>query len=85
MKPSKVKVRLETVLAVFSGALGVLTLFWPAWIEAITGWDPDRHNGSFEWLAVAALLALSAAMSLLAVLHGRLLAAAARLPDSQGA
>lgn len=86
MKPSKVKVRLETVLAVFAGALGVLTLFWPAWIEALTSWDPDRHNGSFEWLIAASLLVLSAAVSLLAVLHGRLLAAAAAsLPDSQGA
>jgi hypothetical protein len=77
MKPSKAQVRLETVLAVFAGALGVLTMFWPAWIEAITGWDPDRHNGSFEWLVVASLLALSAVMGLRAVRHRRILVAAA--------
>jgi hypothetical protein len=77
MKPSKVKVRLETALAIFAGALGILTIFWPAWIEAITGWDPDHHNGNFEWLVVATLLALSAATGLLAVLHRRLLVAAA--------
>jgi hypothetical protein len=77
MKPSKFTVRLETALAVFAGALGLLTMFWPAWIEALTGWDPDRHNGSFEWLIVAMLLALSAAIGLLANHHRRLLAAAA--------
>jgi len=69
--------RLETILAVFAGALGVLTIFWPAWIETITGWDPDRHNGSFEWLIVAALLTLSVAMGLRAVHHRRILVAAA--------
>ena len=78
MKPSKVQVRLETILAVFAGALGVLTMFWPAWIETVTGWDPDRHNGSFEWLVVASLLALSAAIGLRAVRHRRILVAAAK-------
>ena len=77
MKPSKVKVRLETALAVIAGALGILTMFWPAWVEGLTGWDPDHHNGSFEWLIVATLLALSAAMGLLANHHRRLLVAAA--------
>jgi len=77
MKPSKVRVRLETALAVFAGGLGLLTLFWPAWIEGITGWDPDNHNGTFEWLIVATLLVLSAAMSLLVAVHRRLLVAAA--------
>jgi hypothetical protein len=77
MKPSKAQVRLETVLAVFAGALGVLTMLWPAWIEAITGWDPDRHNGSFEWLVVASLLALSVTIGLRAVRHRRILVAAA--------
>ena len=43
----------------FGGAgavLGVLTLFWRDWMEAIFGFDPDKHNGSFEWLIVGALL-----------------------------
>jgi hypothetical protein len=77
MKPSKIKLWLEAALAVCAGALGILTMFWPAWIEALTGWDPDHHNGSLEWLIVATLLALSAAMGLLANRHRRLLAAAA--------
>jgi hypothetical protein len=77
MKPSKVKVRLETALAVFAGALGILTMSWPAWIEALTGWDPDHHNGAFEWLIVATLLTLPAVIGLLANHHRRLLSAAA--------
>jgi hypothetical protein len=34
----------------------VLTIVWPDWIEALTGYDPDQHNGTVEWLIVIALL-----------------------------
>lgn len=77
MRRSRVRVRLETAIAVFAAALGILTMFWHDWIEALTGWDPDHHNGSFEWLIVAALLAIAGAMGLVARRHWRLLAAAA--------
>jgi hypothetical protein len=77
MRRSRVRVRLETAMAVFAGALGILTIFWHDWIEALTGWDPDHHNGSFEWLIVAALLVIAAAMGLLARRHWRMLTAAA--------
>ena len=50
---------LETELALISGLLLLLTLFWRDWIEAIFGVDPDAHNGSFEWLVVASLLVLT--------------------------
>jgi hypothetical protein len=43
-------------LAGFCGGLAVLTIFWPDWIEALTGYDPDQHNGTVEWLIVIALL-----------------------------
>ena len=48
---------LEAALASLCGFLAVLTLFWRDWIEALTGFDPDHHNGSFEWLIVAGLFA----------------------------
>ena len=43
-------------LAVFCSGLAVLSIFWPDWIEALTGFDPDQHNGTVEWLIVKALL-----------------------------
>jgi hypothetical protein len=48
--------RIESVLAVLSGALAVLTIFWPDWIEAF-GWDPDNGSGGVERLVVAGLFA----------------------------
>jgi hypothetical protein len=40
--------RIEASLAVLTGILGILTLFWRDWIEVLTGWSPDHHNGSIE-------------------------------------
>lgn len=71
MKPSKVLVRLETLIALAAGALGIITAFWHDWIEILTGWDPDRHNGSVEWLIVVVLLGVAAVMGLLARHHHR--------------
>lgn len=76
MKPSMLRVRLEAAIAVFAGALGILTVFWRDWIEALTGQDPDHHNGSVEWLAVAALLAVAVAMGALSRRHWKLRLAA---------
>lgn len=73
MKPSRVLVRLETGIACFAGVLGILTAFWHDWIEAVTGWDPDHHNGSVEWIIVAALLVIAVAVGSLARHHRRLL------------
>jgi len=58
MKP-RVQVRfwLEAGLGLLCGFLAVLTVFWRAWIEALTGVDPDHHNGVFEWAIVGGLLA----------------------------
>jgi hypothetical protein len=74
MKPSKIRVGLETAIALLAGLLGVVTIFWHDWIEALTGWDPDHHNGSVEWLIVAALLVVAVAMGIAARRHWRLLA-----------
>jgi hypothetical protein len=72
------RVRLETALALLSGALGIVTIFWRDWIEALTGWDPDHHNGSFEWLIVAGLLAVAVVMGLVARRHWKALASLGR-------
>jgi hypothetical protein len=66
---------LEAAIALAAGTLGVLTMFWRDWIEALTGWDPDHHNGSLEWLIVAVLLAVSAFLGAAAFRHRRLRAA----------
>jgi hypothetical protein len=59
IKPSKARIGLETAIASLAGALGLLTIFWHDWIEGLTGWDPDHHNGTFEWLIVAVLLVVA--------------------------
>jgi DMSO/TMAO reductase YedYZ heme-binding membrane subunit len=57
---------LEAVLASVSGFLAVLTVFWKDWIEGLTGFDPDHHNGSFEWMIVAGLFVVCMAVSVAA-------------------
>jgi hypothetical protein len=56
---SGVRVRfwLEAGLAFLCGVLAVVTVFWRDWIEALTGFDPDHHNGAFERLIVVGLFA----------------------------
>jgi hypothetical protein len=56
-----------------AGILGLLTIFWHDWIEALTGQDPDRHNGSAEWIVVVGLLAVAVAMGFTARRHWKLL------------
>ena len=58
--------RIEAVLAVLTGALGVITIFWHDWIEILTGWDPDHHNGSVEVALIVVLLAVSVTSALFA-------------------
>jgi hypothetical protein len=62
-------------VAVCAGVLGILTIFWHDWIEVLTGWDPDQHDGSLEWIIVAGLLVVGISMGLVARRHWRLLAA----------
>lgn len=51
--------RIEVALAVLTGILGVLTLFWRDWIEALTGWSPDHHTGGVEFGLISVLLITS--------------------------
>ena len=57
---------LETGTAAITGILFVITLVWRDWIEIVFGVDPDKSNGSLEWLIVGALLALTLALFTLA-------------------
>ena len=67
--------RIEVSLAVLTGLLGVLTLFWRDWIEALTGWSPDRHSGSVEFGLVAMLAIVSISCAVVARrTHRRLMA-----------
>jgi len=75
LKPTKVRVRLEVAVALCAGILGLLTIFWHDWIEALTGQDPDHHNGSAEWIVVVGLLAVAVAMGFAAHRHWKLLTA----------
>jgi len=45
----------ESALALVTGVLAIVTVFWRDWIEALTGYDPDHHSGSVEWLIIAGL------------------------------
>jgi hypothetical protein len=54
---------LEAALAVGTGVLGVLTLFWHDWIETVFGVDPDHGNGSLEWIIAFGLLVIAIAFS----------------------
>ena len=74
LRRSKVRAQLEAVVALCAGILGILTIFWHDWIEALTGWDPDKGDGTAEWIVVIGLLTVSAAMGLVACRHWRLVA-----------
>jgi hypothetical protein len=75
VKPS-VRVRVEGALAATAGLLCVLTIVWPDWIEGVLGFDPDHHNGVFEWLIVLVLAAISITSGFLARQHLRVQAQA---------
>lgn len=54
---------LESVPGSVTGLAAIITFFWHDWIEVASGMDPDRGNGSAEWLVVVVLLALTVALA----------------------
>jgi hypothetical protein len=65
-KAVRIRFWLEAGLAMLTGGLAILTLFWQDWIEALTGFDPDHHNGSLEWAIIAGLAVISIAVAMTA-------------------
>ena len=56
----------KAILAAVTGALGVLTLVWQEWIEAIFRVDPDGGDGSLEWAVVGVLFGATLTLILVA-------------------
>ena len=56
----------QSGVALLSGFLAVLTLFWREWIEALLGVDPDAGSGSAEWLVVGLMASVALTSALLA-------------------
>jgi hypothetical protein len=57
--------KLETALTAFTGTLAVVTIFWHDWIEALTGWDPDHHNGTAEVYIIVGLAVVAVVLGAL--------------------
>jgi hypothetical protein len=61
----------EVALAAITGLLALITPIFPDWIEFVSGWDPDQHDGSVEWMIVAGLFVVTIAMVALATIEWR--------------
>jgi hypothetical protein len=61
----------ETGLTAVTGLLCIITPIWPDWIEAVSDWDPDKHNSSAEWMITAGFLVVTAVMLALAAQEWR--------------
>ena len=61
----------EIGLAAITGLLALITPIFPDWIEAVSGWDPDQHDGSVEWMIVVGLLVVTIVMVALAAIEWR--------------
>lgn len=60
------KFRLEVALASIGAALFVLTLVFPEWIEALTGYEPDHGSGVAEYLIAGLFLLMAVVCGALA-------------------
>jgi hypothetical protein len=58
-------------LAAITGLLALITPIFPDWIEFLSGWDPDQHDGSVERMIVVGLFVLTIVIATLAVFEWR--------------
>jgi uncharacterized membrane protein len=61
----------EVGLAAITGLLALITPIFPDWIELVSGWDPDQHDGSVERMIVVGLFVVTLAMLALAAIEWR--------------
>jgi hypothetical protein len=61
----------EISLATITCLLALITPVFPDWIEFVSGWDPDQHDGSVERAIVVRLFAITIAMVALAAIEWR--------------
>lgn len=67
---------IEVGLAALTGVLALITPIFPDWIEFVSGWDPDQHDGSVERMIVVGLFVVTIAMVAAATVEWRRTAAA---------
>jgi hypothetical protein len=61
----------EITAGLLSGALLLVTLLWPDWLELVFGIDPDAGSGMAEWLMAASFFTLSVASGIAVRLEWR--------------
>ena len=69
----------ESGIAVFTGVLAAITPIFPDWIEFVSGWDPDQHDGSVERMIVVGLAAVTIMMFALVAIEWRRTPAMAKI------
>jgi hypothetical protein len=76
MRVRRIRFWVESIMASAALTLGLLTLVWRDWIEAVFGVDPDSHSGAMEWLIVVALFVVAVTLGTAAGVEWRRLAPA---------
>ncbi len=56
----RVRFWIECALTVLGGALSLLSLFVPNWLERLFGSAPDNGSGAFEWAIALGILSATA-------------------------
>ena len=62
---------IEIGLGAITGLLALITPIFPDWIEFVSGWDPDQHNGSVEWLIIVGLFVVTVVIVAAAAIEWR--------------